>query len=127
VTGRVRGIVLYPHENSEPLRLEFDRDLIVQEFIKTQFAPAEIHVKIVGFPKEITPHFEALAVEDEGEYWDTEGLDVVENQQFSVRSAMNCRPAQTSLDLLDCEAGGSQILRREGNRKPTCDSDNSSW
>ena len=72
-TGPTRGIVLYPHENSEPLRLEFDRDLIVQEFIKTQFAPAEIHVKIVGFLKKIAPHFEALTVEDEGEYWDTGG------------------------------------------------------
>ena len=26
-TGPTRGILLYPHENAEPLRLEFDRDL----------------------------------------------------------------------------------------------------
>jgi hypothetical protein len=89
VTSRVRGIVLYLHKNSEPLRLEFDRDLIVQEFIKTQFAPAEIHVKIVGFPKEIVPHFEALTVEDEGEYWDTGGLDVLENHRQAIFRALS--------------------------------------
>jgi hypothetical protein len=33
-TGPVRGVVLYPHENSEPLRFEFDRDLIVQDSSK---------------------------------------------------------------------------------------------
>ena len=88
-TGPTRGIVLYPHENSEPLRLEFDRDLIVQEFIKTQFAPAEIHVKIVGFLKEIVPHFEALTVEDEGEYWDTGGLDVLENHRQAIFRALS--------------------------------------
>ena len=40
-TGPVKGIVIYSHEDCDPVRLEFDRDLYVQEFIKTQFAGVE--------------------------------------------------------------------------------------
>jgi hypothetical protein len=76
-TGPTRGIVVYPHENSEPLRLEFDRDLFVQEYIKTQFAPVEAHVKVIRLLKEIAPQFVQLAVDDEGEYWDTQDVDAL--------------------------------------------------
>jgi hypothetical protein len=83
-SGPVKGIVLYPHENSEPLRLEFDRDLIIQEFVKTQFAPTEIHVRVVGLLKEIAPHFESLSVCDEGEYWDTGDLELLKKHQQTI-------------------------------------------
>jgi hypothetical protein len=76
-TGPTRGIVVYPHENSEPLRLEFDRDLFVQEYIKTQFAPIEVHVKLIRLLKEIAPQFVQLTVVDEGEYWDTQDVDAL--------------------------------------------------
>src|SRR5450432_3579635 len=33
--GSVKGIVLYPSEDCDPMRLEFDRDLYIQEYIKT--------------------------------------------------------------------------------------------
>ncbi len=36
--GPTKGIVLYLHEDCEPLRLEFDQELCVQEWVKTQFA-----------------------------------------------------------------------------------------
>jgi hypothetical protein len=38
--GPTRGITLYIHEDCDPLRLEFDEDLYIQEFVKTQFAGA---------------------------------------------------------------------------------------
>jgi hypothetical protein len=76
-TGPTRGIVLYPHKNSEPLRLEFDRDLFMQDYTKTQFAPIEVHVKMIRLLKEIAPQFVELVVEDEGEYWDTEDVDAL--------------------------------------------------
>jgi hypothetical protein len=76
-TGPTRGIALYPHENVDPLRFEFDRDLFMQDYIKTQFAPAEIHVKVVALLKEIAPQFSNLTVEDEGEYWDSGSTDVL--------------------------------------------------
>jgi len=82
--GPTSGIAVYPHENAEPLRLEFDRDLFVQEYIKTQYAPAQIHVKVVDLLKEIAPAFAEFAVVDEGEYWDTEKPEVL------VRHLQNC-------------------------------------
>lgn len=83
-SGPAKGIALYPHENSEPLRLEFDRDLIVQEYIKTQFAPPDIHIEIVKFLKEIAPFFESLTVEDEGEYWETGDPGILENHRNEI-------------------------------------------
>src|SRR4051794_13914657 len=45
--GPVKGIVLYPSEDCDPVRLEFDRDLYVQEYTKTQFAGVDMHLKVV--------------------------------------------------------------------------------
>src|SRR5438270_82975 len=36
--GPVLGIVLFPHEDCEPVRLEFDASLFIQDYTKTQFA-----------------------------------------------------------------------------------------
>jgi hypothetical protein len=71
-TGPVRGIVVYLHEDCDPVRLEFDRDLYVQEFIKTQFAGVQTHIKVVELLRAIEPFFLALNVEDEGEWWETQ-------------------------------------------------------
>ena len=47
-TGPVKGIAVYLHENCDPVRLEFDENLYVQEFTKTQFAGIDWHLKVVG-------------------------------------------------------------------------------
>jgi len=75
--GLVKGVVLQPHHNSEPFRLEFDTDLYVQEYTKTQFAPLEIHVSVVELLKEIEPYFEKLEVIDEGEYFETQDQGIL--------------------------------------------------
>lgn len=69
--GPAKGMVLQPHENSDPLRLEFDRDLYIQEYTKTQFAPVECHRAVVALLKLLEPHFEIFQVEGEGEYYET--------------------------------------------------------
>src|SRR5689334_12660576 len=69
-TGLTRGVVLYPHENCDPFRLEFDRNLYVQEYVKTQFAPVEVHVRVIELLRLLAPEFQAVEVEDEGDYWD---------------------------------------------------------
>ena len=76
--GPVKGVALYPSEDCEPVRLEFDRDLYLQEFTKTQFAGATIHISIVQLLRDLEPLFAALLVEDEGEYWDTSNLRTLE-------------------------------------------------
>jgi hypothetical protein len=69
--GPVKGIVLDIHEDCDPVRLEFDRELYVQEFTKTQFAGVESHLKVIDLLKAIEPYFVALKVEDEGDFWET--------------------------------------------------------
>jgi hypothetical protein len=69
--GPTRGIALQPHPNCDPLRLEFDSDLYIQEYCKTQFAPSRVHMEIVELLRILQPEFRSLSVLDEGEYWDT--------------------------------------------------------
>lgn len=75
--GPVRGIAIEPHDNSEPFRLEFDKDLYIQEYTKTQFAPVEVHIALVELLRLIKPHFEHLEVCDEGEYFETGDTDTL--------------------------------------------------
>jgi hypothetical protein len=69
--GPTKGIELQPHSSSEPIRLEFDADLYIQEYTKTQFAPAHIHIALVELLDELSPMFIRLEVIDEAEYYDT--------------------------------------------------------
>lgn len=77
-TGPTRGVAIHPHQNCDPLRLEFDRNLYLQEFVKTQFAPVDVHVTVVELLRLLAPEFETLRVEDEGEYWETSNRSVLE-------------------------------------------------
>ena len=69
--GPVSGLKLIPGNDCEPIKLEFDNDLYVQQRTKTQFAGAEIHLTVCDFLHAIEPYFETLKVNDETEYWDT--------------------------------------------------------
>jgi hypothetical protein len=67
--GPLKGVVIYAHEQCEPIHLQFGRDLFLQDFVKTQFAGAEVHVKIVGLFRKLQRYFADLKIDDEGEYW----------------------------------------------------------
>jgi len=75
--GPTSGIQLLPHERCEPVRLEFDGDLYIQEFTKTQFAGPDVHIEVVTLLRQLAPHFTALIVEDEGEYWERDDRQVL--------------------------------------------------
>ncbi|HUN88048.1 MAG TPA: hypothetical protein VMU28_04630 [Terriglobales bacterium] len=77
--GPTKGLVVYPHEDCEPVRLEFDRELGVQEFTKTQFAGAAIHIKVVEFLRKLEPYFDSFHVEDEGEFWNTSDETILQD------------------------------------------------
>ncbi len=91
--GPVRGLELQPHENSDPLRLEFDRDFYVQEFVKTQFAPVEVHIAIIEFLRGVSDDFEFLEVEDEAEYWDTSDVTILRRHIDACARAIDERIA----------------------------------
>jgi len=75
--GPTTGIVLYLHDDCEPLCLEFDRDLYVQEWVKTQFAGVDTHIHLIQILRDIEEFFQNFAVNDEGEYWETKNRDAL--------------------------------------------------
>lgn len=75
--GPVRGLKLIPDNDCEPIKLEFDNDLYVQEWTKTQFAGAEMHLAVCDFLRRIEPYFETFKVNDEAEYWDTRDIELL--------------------------------------------------
>lgn len=75
--GPTRGIELHAHPNSEPIRLEFDQDLYVQEYTKTQFAPPEVHKDVVALLDLLADHFVSLEVHDEAEYYESRNEDLL--------------------------------------------------
>lgn len=87
-TGPVKGIALYIHEDCDPVRLEFDRDLYIQEFTKTQFAGVECHLKVVDLLRAIQPFFRELKVEDEGEFWETKDRSILAAHMDWARRAI---------------------------------------
>src|ERR1044071_1617264 len=76
--GPTKGISVQPHENSESFRLEFDKDLYLQEYTKTQFAPIEVHITLVSLLRQLTPYFSSLDVVDEGEFYETNDRKILE-------------------------------------------------
>ena len=76
--GPVKGIEILPHEACDPFRLEFDRDLYIQEYVKTQFAPIQIHVLLIDFLQKHKDLFAELEIIDEGEYLDTNDIHALE-------------------------------------------------
>jgi len=87
--GPTRGIVLQPHENSEPLRLEFDSDLYLQEYCKTQFAPCDVHIEIIELLRQLEPEFALFLLDDEGEYWPSGDRAVLERHRDACFRALD--------------------------------------
>ena len=79
-------------EDCDPVRLEFDSDLYVQEFTKTQFAGVQVHMKVLELLKALRPLFRDLSVEDEGEYWETGNLQ-------GLAEHMNCAQKAIEAEL----------------------------
>jgi hypothetical protein len=77
--GPTKGIQIQPDINSDPLILEFDENVYLQEYCKTQFASVNTHIIVIDLLRKVEPFFKNLAVVDEGEYWETS--DVVNLQQ----------------------------------------------
>jgi len=78
--GPVSGLKLIPGSGCEPIKLEFDNTLYVQEWTKTQFAGTEMHVTVCDFLHAIEQYFETFKVNDEAEYWDRS--DIVLLKQY---------------------------------------------
>ena len=87
--GATKGIQVQPHENSEPLIFEFDKDLYVQEYCKTQFSNIETHIKIIDLLNVIENYFSNLEIFDEGEYCETKNEILLKEHWDNFFSAMD--------------------------------------
>ncbi len=76
--GPTNGILIEASGACDPINLEFDKDFYLQEYCKTQFAGVEIHKLICGLFKSIEPFFSQLQIFDEGEYWETADISLLE-------------------------------------------------
>jgi hypothetical protein len=86
--GPLKGIAIVAHEDSEPVRFEFDPDGYLQTFVKTQFAPVNVHIRIVELLRAVEPCFQSLTVEDEGAYWEKEDRAELERRRGDISTAL---------------------------------------
>lgn len=86
--GPVKGVQVFPHDDCDPIRLEFDRDLYIQEYTKTQFAGPNIHVKVLDLLALIQPFFSTFSINDEGEYWETRDPSVLTEHMNRTREVI---------------------------------------
>ncbi len=86
--GKITGLVIHVSDNCEPLHFQFGDDLFMQDYVKTQFAGADIHIQIVQLLNYLRPHFKNIDVVDEGEYWDLHDKTVLEGHIAKIDSVI---------------------------------------
>jgi hypothetical protein len=93
-----------PHPDCEPLVFEFDYDWKVASWVKTSFAPTNIHVEIVELLKGLPDYFVGFELFDEGGYAETNDLELLETNRtafFKVLEAMIAKGAKGPIKLDD--------------------------
>jgi len=84
--GPVKGVYLLPHPECEPLSFEFDTDLFMQDFCKTQFAGPAVHAAILDLFRKTENLFEMLDIQDEADGWENPDPGHLE-EQFAAATA----------------------------------------
>jgi len=108
--GPVKGIVVYLHEDCDPVRLEFDNDLYLQEFIKTQFAGVQVHFDVLKLLKAIQPFFHSLNVEDEGEWWETGDTQILTEHLARAQKAIETELRKTPSARMKVKTSSGRIM-----------------
>jgi len=86
--GPTRGVYLLPHPECEPLSFEFDTDLFMQDYCKTQFAGPAVHRAILDLFRQTEPLFEMLDIQDEAEGWENPDPAHLERMFVETRQAI---------------------------------------
>jgi hypothetical protein len=68
-SGPLAGIRILASPDCEPITLQFDSHWTLDNFVKTQFAGADIHIRVVELLRAIEPYMSEFQVNDESEYW----------------------------------------------------------
>jgi hypothetical protein len=125
----LKGVQLCPHPDAEALTFFFDRSGTLQSpagvafrngrnpeeawvSTKTQFAPPDIHVRIIGLLKYVKRKFiNDLTVSDEGQYWETGSWEGLIQRMAVITAEMNRLEGALSTEKLGDLSGltGDQI------------------
>jgi hypothetical protein len=76
--GANKSVQLQPHENTDPLILEFDEDFCLQITVRPDLPMLAGIYLVVDLLRKIEPYLQTLLVVDEGEYWDTKDIDLLQ-------------------------------------------------
>ncbi len=103
----LKGISVSIHKKCEKLQLFFDKNGILRDppqmefshvheeapsflFIKTQFAPLQVHITIIKLLKYLSKkYFSEFQVFDEGDYWETEDENILRYKLISHAKKMD--------------------------------------
>jgi hypothetical protein len=103
----LKGVLIQPHNASETLAFLFDRNGVLHSpagmalscegralgdwvSVKTQFAPPDVHARIVGLLKYLKRRYISdLEVTDEGGYWETGNWEALIQKMESINAAMD--------------------------------------
>lgn len=127
----LRGVVIQPGEDCEPLCFCFNREgqlldpmtlILLRDgtldpddawvSVKTQYASADLHVWIVGLLRYVKNKYVSdMAVHDEGEYWDREDRELLEAKRGTVARAIDALAAGVDAETLSrlSESSDEQI------------------
>lgn len=79
--GPLRGVTLWPHDDCDPLAVGVDADGVVDDFCKTAFAPAEVHVAVCDVLRGLERVVVWEEVFDEGGYWEGGDASVLAHER----------------------------------------------
>ncbi len=110
ITGHLplKGIIIYVHKDCEPLTFYFDKNgflrniiamatdekddetNICANWVKTQFAPLDVHITIIKLFKYLKEkYFAEFEVFDEGDYWDTGDKNILKAKMDFLSERIN--------------------------------------
>ena len=84
--GKITGVVIRVTDNCEPVHFQFGDDLFMQDYVKTQFAGADVHIQIVQLLESLRPYFKKIDVYDEGDYWEAHDQAALQDHIAKVNS-----------------------------------------
>jgi hypothetical protein len=77
-TTSVWGFIIQAHPDREPLTFAPDDKGKVDDWVKTQYAGADVHIQISDFLARIGVFFTNLKVDDDTEHWTTRNRESLE-------------------------------------------------
>jgi hypothetical protein len=77
----IQGICLQPDPGCDPVILEFNSELHMDHYCRTQFADISVHLIVIELLRRIESYFITFEVIDEGHYWEKQDLILLQQKR----------------------------------------------